>query len=137
MHAYQPCVVEVPDTSYPYRMWFFGWVTDIGNADVPGCDATYFARGKDLDHWEVLCKDGSWDAGKHNEQWVSVLHASPDADKHYYDSFHAGDPSVCCATASITWHTVPRRSPSQIPTVPSRLSRRCFPTWRSTAIPRE
>ena len=54
--------------SHPYRMWFFGWVTGIGNADVPGCDATYFARGKDLDHWEVLCKDGTWDAGKHNEQ---------------------------------------------------------------------
>ena len=94
MHAYQPCVVEVPDAAYPYRMWFFGWIVDIGNTDVVGCDAIYVARGKDLDHWEVLCKDGTWDAGRHNEKWVSVLYSSADPVKHYYDTFHSGDPSV-------------------------------------------
>jgi len=94
MHAYQPCVVEVPDAAFPYRMWFFGWIADIGNIGVPGCDAIYFARGRDLDDWEVYCKDGTWDAGKQNEKWASVLHSSEDAVKHYYDTFHTGDPSV-------------------------------------------
>ena len=94
LHAYQPCVVEVPDTIYPYRMWFFGWIADIGNTEFAGCDAIYFARGKDLDHWEVLCKDGSWDGGGQNEKWVSVLYSSEDPVKHYYDTFHSGDPSV-------------------------------------------
>ncbi len=94
MHAYQPCVVEVPDADYPYRMWFFGWIADIGNAEFAGCDAIYFARGKDLDHWEVFCKDGSWDAGRHNDKWVSVLYSSEDTERHYYDTFHSGDPSV-------------------------------------------
>lgn len=93
MHAYQPCVVEVPDPEYPYRMWFFGWVTEIGNPEYAGMDAIYFARGKDLDSWEVYCKDGSWDDGGKNEKWASVLYSSDDpAD--YYETFHTGDPSV-------------------------------------------
>jgi hypothetical protein len=94
MHAYNPCVVEVPDSVYPYRMWFFGWIVDIGNTDIPGMDAIYFARGKDLNTWEVYCKDGSWDAEKKNDKWASVLYASTDSVNHYYDTFHAGDPSV-------------------------------------------
>jgi hypothetical protein len=94
MHAYNPCIVEVPDADYPYRMWFFGWITDIGNSDYPGMDAIYFARGKDLDTWEVYCKDGSWDASKMNEKWASVLYSSTDSVNNYYDTFHSGDPSV-------------------------------------------
>jgi hypothetical protein len=94
MHAYNPCVVEVPDSAYPYRMWFFGWIVDIGNTDIAGMDAIYFARGKDLDTWEVYCKDGSWDANKINTKWASVLYASTDSVNNYYDTFHAGDPSV-------------------------------------------
>ncbi len=38
MHAYQPCVVEVPDSEFPYRMWFFGWVTEIANPGQAGAD---------------------------------------------------------------------------------------------------
>ncbi len=94
MHAYNPCIVEVPDSAYPYRMWFFGWIVDIGNTDIAGMDAIYFARGKDLDTWEVYCKDGSWDANKINTKWASVLYASTDSVNNYYDTFHAGDPSV-------------------------------------------
>ncbi len=92
MHAYQPCVVEVPDNEFPYRMWFFGWVTEIGNPEYAGADAIYFARGRDLDTWEVYCKDG-WDRYKNQKKWASVLHASEDEEK-YYDTFHTGDPSV-------------------------------------------
>jgi hypothetical protein len=94
MHAYNPCIVEVPDADYPYRMWFFGWIVDIGNTDYAGMDAIYFARGRDLDTWEVYCKDGSWDASKNNEKWASVLYSSTDSIKNYYDTFHSGDPSV-------------------------------------------
>jgi predicted GH43/DUF377 family glycosyl hydrolase len=93
MHAYQPCVVEVPDPVYPYRMWFFCWIAEVSNPEYAGCDAIYFARSKELDHWEVYCKDGSWDTGKNQEKWASVLHASADKEK-YYDAFHTGDPSV-------------------------------------------
>lgn len=93
MHAYQPCVVEVPDTEFPYRMWFFGWVTDIANPGLAGADAIYFARGRDLDTWEVYCKDGSWDETGDNERWASVLYSSDDP-KDYYQTFHTGDPSV-------------------------------------------
>ena len=93
MHAYQPCVLEVPDPQFPYRMWFFGWVTEIANPEYAGADAIYFARGKDLDTWEVYCKDGSWDKDKNENKWASVLHASKDKEK-YYDTFHTGDPSV-------------------------------------------
>ena len=93
MHAYQPCVVEVSDPVYPYRMWFFGWIAEVTNPEYAGCDAIYFARSKELEHWEVYCKDGSWDTGKNQENWASVLHASDDEEK-YYDTFHTGDPSV-------------------------------------------
>jgi len=94
MHAYNPCVVEVPDSEYPFRMWFFGWVSDIGNTDFAGMDAIYFARGKDLDHWEVYCKDSTWDANKNNKKWASVLYSSTDEVNRYFETFHAGDPSV-------------------------------------------
>ncbi len=93
MHAYQPCIVEVPDADYPYRMWFFGWVSKIANPGQAGADAIYFARGKDLNTWEVYCKDGSWDASGLNSKWVSVLYSSPDPED-YYETFHTGDPSV-------------------------------------------
>ncbi len=93
MHAYQPNVIEVPDSEYPYRMWFFGWVTDIANPGQAGADAIYFARGKDLDTWEVYCEDGSWDREGKNDKWVSVLYSSPDPER-YYETFHTGDPSV-------------------------------------------
>lgn len=94
MNAYNPCIVEVPDIKYPYRMWFFGWIHDFLNSDYPGGDAIYLARSKDLDHWEAYCKDGSWDTTKNNKKWASVLYASTDEVKHYYETFHAGDPSV-------------------------------------------
>lgn len=94
MHAYNPCIVEIPDSAYPFRMWFFGWISDIGNTDFAGMDAIYFARGKDIDTWEVYCKDGSWDSKKENKKWASVLYSSTNEEKDYYDTFHSGDPSV-------------------------------------------
>ncbi len=94
MHAYQPCVVETNDSEYPYMMWFFGWIEDMCNSGYPGCDAIYVARSKDLENWEVYCKDGSWDASEQNEKWQPVLHGDPDKENKFFDSYHCGDPSV-------------------------------------------
>jgi len=93
LHAYQACVVETNDPKYPYRMWFFGWISAICNPDYPGCDAIYHARSKNLKKWEVYCKDGSWDAGGNNSKWASILYSSTD-QSNFYDAWHSGDPSV-------------------------------------------
>ena len=50
MHAYQPCVVEVPDPEYPYRMWFFGWVTEIANPEWGGPGTITFPTLQDWTH---------------------------------------------------------------------------------------
>lgn len=89
-NMYQPCVLEVPDTAYPYRMWFFGWAVEDTNPDISGCDAIYHARSKDLQVWEIYMGERGWDAGMKPETWVPVLTASD----RYYDAWHNGDPSV-------------------------------------------
>ncbi len=94
LHAYQPCVVETKDKEYPYMMWFFGWIEDICNPGYTGCDAIYVARSKDLDTWEVYCKDSTWDVHEKNEKWQPVIHGDPDLKLKFFDSYHCGDPSV-------------------------------------------
>ena len=89
-NMYQPCVIELPDTPFPYLMWFFGWATADGNPDIPGCDAIYHARSKDLKTWEIWCGDDQWDTEMNPELWAPVLAAS----ERYYDAWHNGDPSV-------------------------------------------
>lgn len=88
-NMYQPCVVEVGG-EWRYRMWFFGWSTATANPGLPGADAIFHARSKDLKHWEVYAKDGGWDATMSPELWQSVLFASD----RWYDCNHNGDPSV-------------------------------------------
>ena len=89
-NMYQPCVVQVPDKAYPFRMWFFGWAVGVGNQGHSGVDAIFHARSKDLQKWEVYAgtKDNlhQWDA----KRWVPVITAG---DKPY-DEVHNGDPSV-------------------------------------------
>jgi hypothetical protein len=113
MHAYNPCIIEVPDNLYPFRMWFFGWIMEDCNPEYLGCDAIYHARSKDLTSWEVFCKDGSWDKTKNISLWASVLRTPENAPRIYdagntadlawadpsnrgnsYDTWHTGDPSV-------------------------------------------
>ena len=89
-NMYAAKVVRVPDEAYPLRMWFFGWAVADGNPRYPGCDAIYHARGKDLDHWEVYCGDGDWDATMTPKRWRPVVAAR---DK-IYDQWHNGDPTV-------------------------------------------
>jgi sucrose-6-phosphate hydrolase SacC (GH32 family) len=71
-------------------MWFFGWAAGHANPGIPGCDAIFHARSKDLKTWEVYGKDGSWDTTMTPAKWAPVLHASD----RWYEAWHVGDPSV-------------------------------------------
>ncbi len=88
-NMYSPCVVETGG-EYRFKMWFFGWATATANPDIPGADAIYHARSKDLETWEVYCKDGSWDTTMTPAKWWPVLRASD----RWFESWHVGDPSV-------------------------------------------
>ena len=88
-NMYNPCVVETGG-EYRFKIWFFGWATGTANPGIPGADAIYYARSKDLENWEVYSKDGSWDATMNPEKWGPVLHAS----ERWYEAWHVGDPSV-------------------------------------------
>ncbi len=88
-NMYNPCVVDVGG-SYRYRMWFFGWAADHTNRDIPGCDAIFHARSKDLKSWDVYAGDRGWDTDMNSGKWVPVLHASD----RWYEAWHVGDPSV-------------------------------------------
>jgi len=88
-NMYNPCVVETGG-EYRFKMWFFGWAAEGRNPDVPGCDAIYHARSRDLRKWEVYSKEGKWDATMTPAKWGPVLHASD----RWYEAWHVGDPSV-------------------------------------------
>lgn len=88
-NMYNPCVVETGG-EYRYRMWFFGWAADHTNTKIPGCDAIFHARSKDLKTWEVYSGEKGWDADMRPGIWVPVLHASD----RWYEAWHVGDPSV-------------------------------------------
>ncbi len=87
-NMYNPCVVETGG-EYPYKMWFFGWAVDH-NPGVPGCDAIFHARSKDLKTWEVYSHGGQWDRTMNPKKWAAVVHAS----RRWYEAWHVGDPSV-------------------------------------------
>lgn len=89
-NMYQPCVVEFPGETYRFKMWFFGWSADDGNARWPGCDAIFHARSKDLRTWEVYAGDQGWDTAMNPKCWAPVIAASD----RVYDAWHNGDPSV-------------------------------------------
>lgn len=89
-NMYHATVLQVDDAAYPFRMWFMGWAKDDCNPGFPGCDAIFFARGKNLDAWEVYAGDGRYDTSMTPGLWKPVL--TPD-DKPY-DAWHNGDPSV-------------------------------------------
>jgi len=88
-NMYGPCVVDTGG-SYRYRMWFFGWAAGHANPGVPGCDAIFHARSKDLLNWEVYSKKSTWDRTMNPSKWTPVLHAS----RRWYEAWHVGDPSV-------------------------------------------
>lgn len=89
-NMYHATVLPVKDKAYPYRMWFFGWAAADCNPGYSGCDAIYFARGKDLDTWEVYAGREGWDTTQSPQRWVPVV----TAQQEIYDAWHNGDPSV-------------------------------------------
>ncbi len=88
-NMYNPCVVETGG-EYRYKMWFFGWAASGTNLGIPGCDAIFHARSKDLLNWEVYSGEDTWDATMNPTLWIPVLHAS----ERWYEAWHVGDPSV-------------------------------------------
>ena len=88
-NMYNPCVVETGG-EFRYRMWFFGWAASHTNRNVPGCDAIFHARSRDLVSWEVYSGEHGWDSTMDPRLWVPVLHASD----RWYEAWHVGDPSV-------------------------------------------
>jgi len=88
-NMYNPCVVETGG-EYRYKMWFFGWAADHANRGVPGCDAIFHARSRDLRTWEVYSTGDTWDRSMSPANWAPVLHAS----ERWYEAWHVGDPSV-------------------------------------------
>ena len=88
-NMYNPCVVESGGT-YRYKMWFFGWAAGFANPGIPGADAIYHARSKDLKKWGVYCVDGAWDATMRPAKWKPVIHASD----RWYEACMVGDPSI-------------------------------------------
>ena len=88
-NMYGPCVVETGG-EYRFKMWFFGWSAAHGNPGIPGCDAIFHARSKDLKNWEVYSRGKTWDKTMDPSLWVPVLHAG----ERWYEAWHVGDPSV-------------------------------------------
>ena len=88
-NMYQPCVVETGG-EYRFRMWFFGWAWGHANPGLPGADAIFHARSKDLRTWEVYSGHGAWDTTMDPRLWAAVVVPS----ERWYDCWHNGDPSV-------------------------------------------
>ena len=88
-NMYHATLLQVNDSDYPFRMWFFGWAEADCNPEWPGCDAIFHARGTGLEEWEVYAGK-RWDGTQDPSTWVPVL--TPQ-DKPY-DAWHNGDPSV-------------------------------------------
>jgi len=89
-NMYHPCVLEIDDAVFPYRMWFFGWSTGLANPGFSGADAMFCARSKDLIKWEVYAGDDNWNSTMKPELWKPIM----TADDEPYDQWHVGDPSV-------------------------------------------
>ena len=98
VNMYQPCVIDRPDETYRYRMWFFGSSATETNSHLglPGCDMIFHARSRDLERWDVWCGQDAggqdqWDIGGGDiARWRPVV--SPGGA--FYDAWHNGDPSV-------------------------------------------
>ena len=88
-NMYNPCVIETGG-EYRYRMWFFGWAANHSNKNIPGSDAIFHARSRDLKSWEVYSRENTWDTTMDPEKWVPVIHAGD----RWYEAWHVGDPSV-------------------------------------------
>jgi hypothetical protein len=89
-NMYNPHIIQEPGDEYPFKMWFFGWAAEDCNPGYPGCDAIFYARGKDLHHWEVYAGEERWDEKMDPHTWAPVVTPRD----RFYDEWHDGDPSV-------------------------------------------
>ena len=117
-NMYNPCVLETGGI-YKYKMWFFGWATGTANPNVPGADAIFHARSKDLLKWEVYSGKGNWDATMNPTNWVPVLHAG----NKWYDQYHAGDPSVVMKNGKfyMAFSSTSKNFKKEVPGYPSKM----------------
>ena len=91
MNMYNANVLyDAADTSFPYKMWFFGWRATVCNPPYSGCDAIFFARSSNSNQWQVYSGGTSFDSTMNPSKWVPVI----TAQNKYYDQWHNGDPSV-------------------------------------------
>jgi len=88
-NMYGPTIVETKG-DYPFKMWFFGWAAGHANPGLPGADAIFHARSRDLLRWEVYAGDQGWDKEMEPANWVPVVVPG----EAWYDCWHNGDPSV-------------------------------------------
>jgi len=88
INLYNCEIVKVEGEEYPYRMWIFGETS--AQSKYLGYDSIYYARGKDLNTWEVYCGNDAWDTTMTPSLWSPVMVH----DKKSYDSIHNGDPTV-------------------------------------------
>jgi hypothetical protein len=137
-NMYQPCVVEVGG-QWPYQMWFFGWAAAPCNAPLPGCDAIFCARSKDLLHWEVYAGGDRWDGTMNPRRWDAVIHAS----ERWYDNWHNGDPSVVRQGRTFYMaYSATSRDFSSVPGYPANMVQCVMGAtsedgvhWRKTEVP--
>lgn len=98
LNLYNGHILLDPGDPFPYKMWLFGWATTSCNTNIVGnhgCDAIFFARSTDSNHWEVyMGKDSSgqpkFDTTMNPSLWIPVVVAGNTS----FDSWHIGDPSV-------------------------------------------
>lgn len=95
-NIYHGDVLYEPGTSFPYKMWFFGWAgADCNGGKYPGCDAIFYAVSIDGNKWAIYAgKNASgtpvFDVNMNPSTWVPVVTAGTST----FDQLHAGDPSV-------------------------------------------
>ena len=83
------------DLAFPYKMWMYGWATEVCNDKYPGCDAIFYARSSNSHQWQVYAGKTStgspkFDTTMNPAMWVPVM----TAQNKYFDQWHNGDPSV-------------------------------------------
>lgn len=110
-NVYNPNIIRVNDSQFPYRMYFFGWAKEACNTHLPyhpehnlsaklhqhWCDSTFIARGASLTGpWEVLEETASGVRYASNlqnpERWKPIVFSNNRSK--LWDYHHSGDPSV-------------------------------------------
>ena len=88
-HLYNPDILQVRSPpSAVYRMYLFGWGSDICNSALPGCDAIFHLHSDQLDNWPA--------ATHPTPRLQPTLFAGDD----YWNQWHIGDPSIIAVSGT-------------------------------------